>query len=337
MTEQQMNTPLITVIVPVYKVEDTLDRCLESIVNQTYRNLEIILVDDGSPDNCPAMCDAWAGKDSRISVIHQQNGGLSAARNSGLDRCSGEYIAFVDSDDYIEPAFIERMVHEALRTDADLAICGIIRESTSDGTVVQRPETPSERVETLDRDAIIARFTASSPNNLYVVAWNKLYRRSLWKDVQYPVGRLNEDLFVIHRLYDQCSTVVVLPEAMYHYCLSADSIMRSAYTIRRLDCVDAFCDRLTYLHGKASGAVLNDTVMRALSELIQGYRALDFSQPSVASAYRALAGHLSAACSATADALSGSTRCHVWWFMHARPVYSAFRGFAGTVRKLLRR
>ena len=98
-----MNEPLVSVIVPVYKVEKYLDKCIESIVGQTYENLEIILVDDGSPDNCPTMCDEWAQKDSRIKVIHKENGGLSSARNAGLDACTGDYIGFVDSDDWIEP------------------------------------------------------------------------------------------------------------------------------------------------------------------------------------------------------------------------------------------
>lgn len=327
--------PLVSVIVPVYKVEDMLDRCISTIVRQTYHNLEIILVDDGSPDNCPSLCDMWSAKDKRIKVIHQRNAGLSAARNAAIDVCRGQYIAFVDSDDYVERCFVERMVHAAAQTGADMTICGIVRESIDQhGNNMQAHEEPVGQPEVLTRDDIIERFTLSSPNNLYVVAWNKLYSRSLWNDLRYPTGKINEDLFVIHRLYDHCRSVVVLPEAMYHYCLSAGSIMRSAFSIRRLDCVDAFCDRLTYLHGKTSSQVLNDTVMRALSELIQGYRDLDFTQPTVKSAYRDLTNRLESACRVSEDSLSFGVRCQLWAFMHARGAYSLLRRIIGFAKKI---
>ena len=111
------NEPLISVIVPIYKVEEYLDKCVETIVNQTYKNLEIILVDDGSPDNCPKMCDEWGKKDSRIVVIHKENGGVCSSRNMGLDIANGEWISFVDADDYIQPAYIEKMYAKAKETD----------------------------------------------------------------------------------------------------------------------------------------------------------------------------------------------------------------------------
>ena len=119
------NNPKISVIVPVYKVEKYLDRCVESIVNQTYKNLEIILVDDGSPDNCPVMCDEWAEKDERIRVIHKENGGLADARNAGMNIATGDYIGFVDSDDWIEPNMYEVLLKNALKYDADISRCGL--------------------------------------------------------------------------------------------------------------------------------------------------------------------------------------------------------------------
>ena len=120
-----MSKSLISVIVPVYKVENFLDRCVESIVGQTYENLEIILVDDGSPDNCPAMCDKWAEKDGRIKVIHKENGGVSSARNAALDIVSGDYICFVDSDDWIDPGMYEFLYKNSQKYDADISCCGI--------------------------------------------------------------------------------------------------------------------------------------------------------------------------------------------------------------------
>ena len=119
-----MKDELITVIVPVYKVEKYLDRCVQSIVDQTYTNLEIILVDDGSPDNCPKMCDEWAKKDKRIKVIHKQNGGLSDARNAGLEKAKGKYVGFVDSDDYISPIMYEKLYKCIIDNQADMAMCG---------------------------------------------------------------------------------------------------------------------------------------------------------------------------------------------------------------------
>ena len=126
-----MEEPLISVIVPVYKVEPYLDKCISSIVNQTYKNLEIILVDDGSPDNCPAMCDAWAEKDSRIRVLHQRNQGGGAARNAGLDLTSGSLIAFVDSDDYIAPVMYAHL-YELLKSGADIAECSYVEVAGND-------------------------------------------------------------------------------------------------------------------------------------------------------------------------------------------------------------
>ena len=126
----------ISIIVPVYKVEKYLDKCVNSIVGQTYKNLEIILVDDGSPDNCPAMCDEWAQKDSRIKVIHKKNGGLSSARNAGLDACTGDYIGFVDSDDWIEPDMYEYLLNIGMKNNADVSRCEFVIEAeNSDITV----------------------------------------------------------------------------------------------------------------------------------------------------------------------------------------------------------
>ena len=120
-----MSQPLISVIVPIYKVEEYLDRCVESLINQTYKNLEIILVDDGSPDNCPQMCEAWAQKDSRIKVVHKENGGLSDARNAGFEVATGDIISFIDSDDWIEPEMFETMLSQMEKDDSDIVSCGV--------------------------------------------------------------------------------------------------------------------------------------------------------------------------------------------------------------------
>ena len=174
--------PKISVIVPVYKVENFLDRCVESIVGQTYENLEIILVDDGSPDNCPALCDAAAAKDARIRVIHQKNGGLSAARNAGLDAARGAWIGFVDSDDYIAPEMYEVLYQAVQSTGADLALCDYA-EVDETGAPCLPPYTGlAQRIFT-GRE-LLKRAT----NTMAQPAWNKLYRRAIFAQLRYPEG-----------------------------------------------------------------------------------------------------------------------------------------------------
>ena len=171
--------PTISVIIPVYKVERYLDACVTSVVGQTYPDLEIILVDDGSPDNCPALCDAWAAKDTRIRVIHRSNGGLSAARNSGLDVCTGDYIAFVDSDDRLEPETLERALRAQQRSGADLVLFHYLCTDENDQPLPDR--TPADREEeALTPPQFWEKFFASGDAcTYYVVAWNKLYRAEL--------------------------------------------------------------------------------------------------------------------------------------------------------------
>ncbi len=218
---------LVSVIVPVYKVEEYLEECIASIVSQTYQNLEIILVDDGSPDNCPWMCDEWANRDSRIKVIHKENGGLSDARNAGIDICTGAYIAFVDSDDYIKPDMIQKLYAALIRENADIAACGIL---TCDGDkhtawgckdVVGTPE---------EIYALLYNDTAYP-----VAAWNKLYRHSCWEALRFPVGKTCEDAFTTYQLIHNARRIVMVPEALYCYRIRPGSIMTSSFSLKKLD------------------------------------------------------------------------------------------------------
>ena len=152
-----MSKELISVIVPVYKVEQYLDKCISSIVNQTYDNLEIILVDDGSPDNCPKICDNWAEKDQRIKVVHKQNGGLSSARNEGIVVATGKYISFIDSDDYIDSQTYEKMIFSITSTEADMCICGM-KWVNEDGSLFQGVQESTVKNEVLeDQDNIFEK------------------------------------------------------------------------------------------------------------------------------------------------------------------------------------
>jgi glycosyltransferase involved in cell wall biosynthesis len=208
---------LISIIVPVYKIEPYLRKCLNSIVRQTYENLEIILVDDGSPDNCGGICDEYAALDSRIKVIHQKNRGLSAARNAGLKIASGEYIGFTDSDDWIDADMFETLYKGSLEYRADITICGYYfvkgnkyREVREEHTVLYGREDAMHHL-LLDET-----FTNH--------AWNKLYRRELFKDIYYPDGRTYEDIATTYKLFEKADRVVFLNSCKYYYLQRDDSI-----------------------------------------------------------------------------------------------------------------
>ena len=180
-----MDNPLISVIVPVYKVEKYLDRCVESIVNQTYTNLEIILVDDGSPDNCPAMCDAWAEKDNRIKVIHKENGGLSSARNAGLDVYNGQLLMFVDSDDWVDDDIVSLMYESMLNNSTDMVSCSLYYESNVVEVVTIKDE--------LFCGADIQK--AFLMDEIRPEAWAKLYKRELIAEQRFDTSvRYAEDI-----------------------------------------------------------------------------------------------------------------------------------------------
>lgn len=210
----------ISVIVPVYKVEPYLDRCVESLAGQTFRDLEIILVDDGSPDKCGAMCDAWAEKDPRIRVIHQKNGGLSAARNSGIAAAKGDYISVIDSDDWVDADMLETML-QAAENGADVVLCGWINEyedgrREADKVLPGAHEwTRLEALEQLAGDRAVA----------YIVAWNRLCRREIYEDLNFPVGKIHEDEYTAHRILGAAKRVVTVDRAFYHYRHRAKSIM----------------------------------------------------------------------------------------------------------------
>lgn len=218
---------LISVIIPIYKVEEYLDECISSVVNQTYKNIEIILVDDGSPDNCPAICDDWAKKDKRIRVIHKENGGLSDARNAGIDVARGEYIAFVDSDDYIKPDMIKKLCVAICKEDADISACGILcceKEKESAWGCHSVVGTSEQILAMLYNEA-------SYP----VSALNKLYRRSCWKELRFPVGKTCEDAFTTYQLVHNAKRIVMIPEVLYCYRIRPGSIMTSSFSLKKMD------------------------------------------------------------------------------------------------------
>lgn len=225
--------PLLSIIVPVYDVERYLPKCLDSILAQTFTDFELILVDDGSPDNCPALCDAAAAKDARIRVIHQKNGGLSAARNAGLDAARGGWIGFVDSDDYIAPEMYEAMYHAVQSTGADLALCDYA-EVDEAGAPCQSMHIRLEKKDFTGRDLL-----KNATDSTIQPAWNKLYRRDVFAQLRYPEGKLNEDLFLIPEICLNTQKAVVVPKALYYYVQRGGSIMNGNKTLRHFDAAEA--------------------------------------------------------------------------------------------------
>ena len=220
----------ISVIVPVYKVEPYLRRCVDSILAQTYTHLEIILVDDGSPDHCPAICDEYAEKDSRVRVIHKLNGGLSDARNVGLELVSGEWISFVDSDDWIEPTMYETLLHHAVEHDAQISIGGVSDELLNDDGIVIFKMTAGKTVETAVREksSAIQHFLTHPWS-----AWDKIYRRDVFNGICYPVGEINEDEAIALYLLNRCDRVVYTNEVFYHYIRRPESITTSTFSPKK--------------------------------------------------------------------------------------------------------
>lgn len=231
---------LISVIVPVYRVEAYLDKCISSIAGQTYTNLEIILVDDGSPDRSGGICDAWAAKDSRIRVIRQANAGGGAARNAALDIANGEMIAFVDSDDYLAPDMFEHL-HNLLAQGADIAECGhadVFDDNAlfdhGDGSV--RTYTVREAMAEHIRDRIFRQ-----------LIWNKLYRREVVGEIRFPVGKKIDDEFFTYRVLGNAKTLIRSEKVCYAYRQQESSVMHSMGAQKRLQAVEAKVQRHEYI------------------------------------------------------------------------------------------
>lgn len=212
--------PEISVIVPVYKVEAYLPRCVESLMSQTYKDFEIILVDDGSPDTCPVMCDAYAKKYSNIHALHKENGGLSDARNAGMTIAKGEYVTFVDSDDYVHPAYLE-MLMQGIRQGADFSVCGFTEVYDGNG------------IEDLDTSRISAACVNAKEGLVEILyqgfhdvsAWGILLPASLARKYPFPKGKLFEDLYTTYKFYLAAETVAFIRAPLYYYYQRKGSIM----------------------------------------------------------------------------------------------------------------
>ena len=247
-----MGEPLISVIVPVYRTELYLRRCINSILAQDHPNLELILVDDGSPDDCPKICDAFAESDPRVRVLHQENKGLSASRNAGLDIVRGDYIAFADSDDWVEPDYLSYLLHLAEAGDALIAACN--HYVTVNGKDVVKFPVEHKIMRLSKKEAYDDILYHQPPD---VSAWGKLYERSIFDKVRYPEGHIFEDTWIIADLLDTADTLAYGAEPKYHYVYRNDALSKSPSNKRIWDFMDAV-DHLT------------DVILQSYPELLQG-------------------------------------------------------------------
>lgn len=247
------DTPLISVVVPIYKVEQYLSRCVDSIINQTYANLDIILVDDGSPDKCGVICDDYASKDSRIRVIHKENGGLSDARNAGMAIANGELITFIDSDDYVALNMIEHLLCLLNEHDADITICAY--QPVSDATLSPDKLPPADSdgntvVTMTGSEALEAFFTFK--HYAPVSAWAKLYKTRLFTEtgIRYPFGLINEDEYTTYKIFYHSAKVIYTDRTLYYYYLRDGSIMGVSYSEKHLDIIKAYKEQIEFVNSQ---------------------------------------------------------------------------------------
>lgn len=252
-----MDKPLVSVVLPIYNVEKYLERCILSVVNQTYRNLEIILVDDGSPDGCPEICDAWARKDSRIKVVHKKNAGLGYARNTGIEHATGEYICFFDSDDYVELNTVELCVDAAVSQNADIVCFGNdVRLQTGELLYTRIPTPPKsvyadQEVRDIAMPNVLSYHAETGEDwNFAMSAWSSMYsvqtiRKSGWRFVS-EREIISEDIYSVLDFYQYVQKMVVVPQALYHYITNPVSLSR-VYRKDRYEKLKFLAEKLTEL------------------------------------------------------------------------------------------
>lgn len=237
-----MNNEIISVIVPVYKVESYLERCIKSIVSQTYPNLQIILIDDGSPDDCSKICDEWNEIDKRVTVIHKPNGGLSDARNAGMKIVAGKYISFIDSDDMIFREYFETMLAVMEKEQSEIVECSVV-QFDEDNNINQYHD--DNTIKSYGAEDALSGLIAENPFHQHV--WNKLYRTGTINNNFFPVGKLNEDEFWTYQIFGRAKRVTRINKTMYYYFQRSTSIMGENFNLRRLDALEGKSNRQEYI------------------------------------------------------------------------------------------
>lgn len=253
--------PKITIIVPVYKVEKYIHRCVNSVLAQTYLNWELILIDDGSPDKCPTICDNFAECDKRIKVIHKANGGLSSARNAGLEHLSGDYVTFLDSDDYIHPNTFQDVCQLAEKENADIVQFSFLRGSENVFPSIKKDVS----FQVFDNHSIFYS------NIQKIIVCGKLYRSKLWKGVTMPIGKVNEDDATTWKLYYRSNRILYVNTPYYYYFDNPNSIMASQKKTIKLDFVSAYEERIAFFEQKGDKLLTDLSKWRFCLPLMLNY------------------------------------------------------------------
>lgn len=254
---------LVSVIIPIYNVEKYLKRCVESVRNQTYQKIEIILVDDGSTDRCGMICDEYDEVDNRIKVVHKKNGGLSSARNAGLRCAEGEYIFFLDADDFIDVDTFRILQEKMELHQADIAMCGCVYVDEFGKLKEQKQERASEIV--LTGEQLLVQ-NAMASDWMLISVCNKLYKRAIFDMLLFDEGKQFEDEFIFHNICNRCNLIIIIKEVLYFYTQRSDSITGKGNSARKVDVIEAYIKRILYMNSIA-GIQMKIACERTISEL----------------------------------------------------------------------
>jgi len=267
---------LITIIVPVYNGERFIGKCFNSIINQTFKNLEIIIINDGSTDDSSKICDKFAKLDERITVIHQENSGLSAVRNKGLDMAKGDLIGFVDCDDYIHPRMYEILYKHLYDYNADIAMCEVtkVHNSNINGNIRESDKTINQQNIYCLKQEEAFKNLFNEKNLIMVVPWNKLYKKDVFKNIRYPEGKIKDDEFVIHHIIHAIKKIVFTDAIFYYYNHNENSITNKKYNLQNLDAIEAIKDRLLLFELKKYQKLLSKGANSYLHLIIMHYYAV---------------------------------------------------------------
>lgn len=259
-------TEKVSVIIPIYKVEPYLRQCLDSVVGQTYQNLEIICVDDGSPDRCGDICEEYSSRDNRIRVIHRENGGLSAARNTGIDAATGEYICFIDSDDYVKKTYVEYLYGLIMKYDAEIAVCPLLQYISE-----QNIETKKSGVEQRMTPSEALSYIFQNSKYVGVYAWNKMYHRDVFTSIRYPEGKCYEDSGTTYRLFLASKNIAIGKVPQYYYRVSRSGQITSSGFEKKMDKI-AFIDEMRTCFERCCPDVLKSFECYAMWSILDIYR-----------------------------------------------------------------
>lgn len=266
-----MDKKLISVIVPIYDVEKYLKICIDSILKQTYGNIEIILIDDGSPDGCPKICDEYKKKDARVIVIHKENGGLSDARNTGLRIAKGEYVTFVDSDDYLNLNFLSIMYNKIEELGSDIAFCDYM--SVDESSLKQFSYTQGNSV-TMSNVECLTNVYRPRKHGMSFVAWGKIYKKRLFDEhtIEFPVGKIHEDTYTTYKLLYHSSKITFISNELYYYRKRSGSIMDKGFSLKSLDKLEAVSEASLFFWRREERELLTHALNSELLTCIDLYK-----------------------------------------------------------------